>query len=315
MKSFRIVYMGTPEFAVAPLGSLLMNGFNVVGVVTAPDKPAGRGRSIQKSAVKVFAESNYIPVLQPDNLKNPDFIQSLKALNADVFVVVAFRMLPEAVWKLPPAGTINLHASLLPDYRGAAPINHAIINGETCTGITTFYITDKIDTGSILMREEIHIFPFENAGDLHDRLTKQGARLVIRTLTGIADKSITPRPQSDFLVPGKELNPDDCAINWNSGALRIHNLIRGLSPAPGARSVFKSKQDSLLFKIYESIPETENHSLVPGTIVSDGKHYIKIACPDGFVNITNLQLQGKNKMNSIEFLKGFRISDYSVDFK
>lgn len=321
MKSFRIVYMGTPEFAVAPLGSLLMNGFNVVGVVTAPDKPAGRGRSIQKSAVKVFAESNYIPVLQPDNLKDPEFIQSLKNLNADVFVVVAFRMLPEVVWKLPPAGTINLHASLLPDYRGAAPINHAIINGDTCTGITTFYITDKIDTGSILMREEINIFPFENAGDLHDRLTKQGARLVIRTLAGIADKSISPRPQSDFLVPGQELrtapkiNPDDCVINWNSEAVRIHNLIRGLAPAPGARSVLKSKQDSLLFKIFESIPETENHSLVPGTIVSDGKHYIKIACPDGFVNITNLQLQGKNKMNSIEFLKGFRISDYSVDFK
>lgn len=321
MKSFRIVYMGTPEFAVAPLGSLLMNGFNVVGVVTAPDKQAGRGRSIQKSAVKVFAESNYIPVLQPDNLKDPEFIQSLKNLNADVFVVVAFRMLPEVVWKLPPAGTINLHASLLPDYRGAAPINHAIINGDTCTGITTFYITDKIDTGSILMREEINIFPFENAGDLHDRLTKQGARLVIRTLAGIADKSISPRPQSDFLVPGQELrtapkiNPDDCVINWNSEAVRIHNLIRGLAPAPGARSVLKSKQDSLLFKIFESIPETENHSLVPGTIVSDGKHYIKIACPDGFVNITNLQLQGKNKMNSIEFLKGFRISDYSVDFK
>lgn len=321
MKSLRIVFMGTPEFAVAPLGSLLMNGFSVVGVVTAPDKPAGRGRSIQKSAVKVFAESNYIPVLQPDNLKDPEFIQSLKDLNADVFVVIAFRMLPEAVWKLPPAGTINLHASLLPDYRGAAPINHAIINGDTCTGITTFYISDKIDTGSILMREEINIFPFENAGELHDRLTKQGARLVIRTLVGIADKSISPRPQSDFLVPGQELrtapkiNPDDCVINWNSGAVIIHNLIRGLAPAPGARSVFKSNQDSLLFKIFESIPETENHSLVPGTIVSDGKHYIKIACPDGFVNITNLQLQGKNKMNSIEFLKGFRISDYSVDFK
>lgn len=321
MKSLRIVFMGTPEFAVAPLGSLLMNGFSVVGVVTAPDKPAGRGRSIQKSAVKVFAESNYIPVLQPDNLKDPEFIQSLKDLNADVFVVIAFRMLPEAVWKLPPAGTINLHASLLPDYRGAAPINHAIINGDTCTGITTFYISDKIDTGSILMREEINIFPFENAGELHDRLTKQGARLVIRTLAGIADKSISPRPQSDFLVPGQELrtapkiNPDDCVINWNSGAVIIHNLIRGLAPAPGARSVFKSNQDSLLFKIFESIPETENHSLVPGTIVSDGKHYIKIACPDGFVNITNLQLQGKNKMNSIEFLKGFRISDYSVDFK
>lgn len=320
MKNLRIVFMGTPEFAVATLGSLLMNGFNVVGVVTVPDKPAGRGRSIQKSAVKVFAESSYIPVFQPNNLKDPEFIQNLKDLNADVFIVVAFRILPDSVWKLPQAGSINLHASLLPYYRGAAPINHAIINGETRTGVTTFFIDDYIDTGNILMMEEVHIYPFENAGDLHDRMTKLGARLVIKTLAGIADKSIKPRPQSDFLIPGAvirpapKIHPEDCVINWNSGAVKIHNLIRGLAPAPGARSVFRNNKTSLSFKVFESIPEHEKHSLSPGTIVSDSKHFIKIACTDGFISITNLQLEGKRKMNSIEFLRGFKASDYTIDF-
>ena len=199
MKNLRIVFMGTPEFAVATLGSLLMNGFNVVGVVTAPDKPAGRGRKITKSAVKEFAEFSHLPIMQPENLKDPEFIEDLKRLNADIFIVVAFRMLPEVVWKIPPIGTINLHASLLPHYRGAAPINHAIINGETVTGVTTFFIDEKIDTGNILLREEVQIFPFENAGDLHDRLMKHGARLVIRTLEGIAENNIKPQPQSQFI--------------------------------------------------------------------------------------------------------------------
>jgi methionyl-tRNA formyltransferase len=320
MKNLRIVFMGTPEFAVATLGSLLMNGFNVIAVVTVPDKPAGRGRSIQKSAVKIFAESSYLPVFQPHNLKDPEFIEKLKSLNADVFIVVAFRMLPEAVWKLPSTGTINLHASLLPYYRGAAPINHAVMNGETRTGVTTFLIDDKIDTGNILLREELHIFPFENAGDVHDRMTKLGARLVIKTLAGIVDKSITPQPQSNFLIPGEELktapkiHPEDCILNWNSGAVKIHNQIRGLAPSPGARSQLTNKKTSLSIKIFESIPEVEKHSLVPGTIVSDGKHYIRIACSDGFLSITNLQLEGKKKMNSIDFLRGFNISDYTVDF-
>jgi len=312
--------MGTPEFAVATLGSLLMNNFNVVGVVTVPDKPAGRGRTIRKSAIKTFAESSFIPVLQPANLKDHEFIQNLKKLNADIFIVVAFRMLPEEVWRIPSKGTINLHASLLPYYRGAAPINHAIINGETTTGVTTFYINDKIDTGNILMREEIHIFPFENAGDLHDRMTKLGARLVIKTLAGIVDQSITPQPQSNFLIPGAEIktapkiHPQDCVINWNSEAVKISNLIRGLAPSPGARSVLKSGKSSFSFKIYESIPEIEKHSYSPGTIVSDGKRYIKIACTDGFVSITNLKLEGKKKMNSIEFLRGYKITDYTIDF-
>jgi len=319
MKNLRIVFMGTPEFAVATLGSLLMNGFNVVGAVTVPDKPAGRGRSIQKSAVKEFAESGCIPVLQPKNLKDPEFIGNLKDLNPDLFVVVAFRMLPEAVWKLPPSGTINLHASLLPYYRGAAPINHAIINGETKTGVTTFYIDDKIDTGSILMREEMNIYPFENAGDLRDRMMKTGARLVIRTIESIADNSIKPGPQSDLIIPGKEIqtapkiHPEDCIINWNSGVIKIHNLIRGLAPTPGARSAFKGKNTILSFKIFESIPELEKHTFTPGTIRSDSKQFIQVACADGFLNITSLQIEGKKRMSSIEFLRGFKISDYSID--
>ena len=312
--------MGTPEFAVATLGSLLMNGFNVVGVVTVPDKPAGRGRTLQKSPVKTFAESSYIQIFQPTNLKDPDFVKSLIGLKPDIFIVVAFRMLPETVWRIPSIGTINLHASLLPDYRGAAPINHAIINGETKTGVTTFFIDDKIDTGNILLREEIHIFPFENAGDLHDRMTKLGARLVIKTLAGIVDKSIKPQPQSNFITPGVELKaapkiyPEDCIINWNSGAVKIHNLIRGLAPAPGARTVLKGKKNSFSVKIYESIPEFEKHSLKPGNIISDGKHTFKIACKDGFVNISMLQLEGKKKMNAAEFLRGFKISEYTIDF-
>ncbi|HUX97080.1 MAG TPA: methionyl-tRNA formyltransferase [Bacteroidales bacterium] len=320
MKRLRIVFMGTPEFAVATLGSLLMNGFNVIGVVTVPDKPAGRGRTIQKSAVKSFAESSYIPVFQPDNLKDSEFIKTLKDLKPDVFIVVAFRMLPEVVWKIPSLGTYNLHASLLPDYRGAAPITHAIINGETRTGVTTFLIDDKIDTGNILLREEIHIFPFENAGDLHDRMTKLGTRLVIKTLAGIADKSITPQPQSNFITPGTELrtapkiHTEDCIINWNTGAIKIHNLIRGLAPYPGARSILKGLKKSLTIKIFESIPEIETHNHSPGTIISDGKHFLKIACPDGFVNITYLQLEAKKKMNSIEFLRGCNISDYTIGF-
>ena len=312
--------MGTPEFAVATLGSLLMNGINIIGVVTAPDKPAGRGRTIKKSPVKIYAESSLIPVFQPSDLKDSEFIRTLKNIKPDIFVVVAFRMLPEAVWKIPSLGTLNLHASLLPDYRGAAPINRVIINGETRTGISTFLIDDKIDTGNILLREEIHIFPFENAGDLHNRMTKLGARLVVKTLAGIVDKSITPKPQSDYITPGTELrtapkiHTEDCIINWDSGVAEIHNLIRGLAPYPGARTLLKGRKKSLNVKIFESIIETEKHNFSPGTIISDGKNFIKIACPDGFVNICYLQLEAKKKMTSVEFLRGYNISDYTIDF-
>ncbi len=318
MRNLRIVFMGTPEFAVATLGCLLMNGFNVAGVVTAPDKPAGRGRKINNPAVKEFAGFSHLPIMQPENLKDPGFIDQLQNLNADLFIVVAFRMLPEVVWKIPRMGTINLHASLLPDYRGAAPINHALINGETVTGVTTFYIDDKIDTGNILLREEIRIFPFENAGDLHDRLMKLGARLVIRTLAFIADNKIKPQSQADFSKPGvtpklaPKIHPADCIIDWKNDPVKIHNFIRGLAPYPGAKSFLKKENEILSFKVFESQPEIAEHSLKPGEIVTDGKHFIKVACRDGFVNITNLQVEGKTRMSSVQFLRGFKISDYNI---
>jgi methionyl-tRNA formyltransferase len=318
MKNLRIIFMGTPEFAVATLGCLLMNGFNVISVVTAPDKPSGRGRKINKSAVKKFAEESSLPLLQPMNLKDPEFISELKRLNADLFIVVAFRMLPEAVWKIPSMGTINLHASLLPDYRGAAPINHAIINGEKITGVTTFFIDDKIDTGNILLREEVQIYPFEDAGDLHNRLMKIGARLVVKTLEDISENKIKQQFQTQFINPGESLKlapkiqPEDSIINWNSDTFAIHNLIRGLSPSPCARAYFKNDSTSFSFKIFESRPEIEKHIFKPGQIISDAKHYLKIACKDGFISIVNLQLEGKKRMNIVEFLRGFRITDYAV---
>jgi len=321
MKNLRIIFMGTPEFAVSTLGSLLMNGFNVVGVITTPDRPAGRGRKLTKSAVKEFAESSYLPVLQPENLKDPGFIKNLVKFNADIFIVVAFRMLPEAVWKMPPMGTINLHASLLPHYRGAAPINHVIINGEPCTGVTTFMIDDKIDTGKILLREEIQIFLFENAGDLHDRLMKHGARLVIRTIAGLVQNTITPRSQEKFLKPGEvpktapKIYPEMCNIDWNKDPCTIQNLIRGLSPYPGARSLLKKKDERFSFKIFESQPEITEHTFKPGHLISDGKHFLKISCNKGFINIENLQLEGKNRMNTVEFLRGFNISGYTIKSK
>ena len=319
MKNLRIVFMGTPEFAVATLGSLLMNGFNVTGVITTPDKPSGRGRKLNKSAVKIFAEISSLPILQPQNLKDPEFIAELKNLKPDLFIVVAFRMLPEAVWKIPSLGTINLHASLLPDYRGAAPINHAIINGETVTGVTTFYINDQIDTGNILLQEEIRICPLENAGDLHDRLMKHGARLVIKTLSEIAGNRINPIPQSALIKKTGEspklapkIHPNNCIIDWNSDPVKIYNFIRGLAPYPCARSLFKNDISTHSFKIFESEPELEQHSYPNGKIVSDGKHFLKVACNGGFISILNLQLEGKNKMNTVEFLRGFRISDYII---
>lgn len=318
MKSPRIVFMGTPEFAVASLGSLLMNGYNIAGVVTAPDKPAGRGRKLSVSAVKEFALSSYLPVFQPNNLNDPDFINHLRNLKPDIIIVAAFRMLPETVWKMPPLGTFNLHASLLPHYRGAAPINHAVINGETLTGVTTFLINEKTDTGNILLREEVQIFPFENAGDLHDRLMKYGARIVIRTLKGLIENTIEPQPQTKYMLPGEilkpapKIHPSDCIINWEKEPHEIHNLIRGLAPSPCARSAFRGKDVNLSFKIFESRPETAEHSFRPGQIISDGKEVIKIACSRGFLRILQIQLEGKKKMSSPDFLRGFRAADYSA---
>lgn len=310
--------MGTPDFAVATLGSLLMNGFNVVGVVTTPDKPAGRGRKINKSPVKKFAEFSNLPIMQPENLKEPEFVERLRNLEADVIIVVAFRMLPEVIWKMPSIGTFNLHASLLPHYRGAAPINHAIINGETITGVTTFLIDDKIDTGNILMREEVHIFPFENAGDIHDRLMKHGARLVIKTLEELSDNKIKPQPQTMFIKPGEilkvapKIHPKDCFLNWSNDPVTIHNLIRGLAPYPCARSILRKDSSDYSVKIFESQPEITKHNMNPGEIITDGKHFIRIACKDGFISIVNLQLEGKRRMNTVEFLRGFRINDCTL---
>jgi methionyl-tRNA formyltransferase len=318
MKDLRIVFMGTPDFAVASLGSLLMNGYNVVSVVTTPDKPAGRGRKIIKSPVCEFAHSSELPVLQPESLRDPVFVEELKKLQPDIIVVVAFRMLPEVIWRIPSIGTFNLHASLLPNYRGAAPINHAIINGETLTGVTTFFIDDKIDTGNILLREEVPIYPFENAGDIHDRLMKYGARLVVRTLEGLAEGQLKPQPQSIFIHPGEVLKPapkifpKDCLIDWTKKTAEIHNLVRGLSPYPCARSILKNSSTEYAFKIYESQPENEQHNLSPGELISDGKDFIRIACRDGFLSIISLQLEGKKRMTTGEFLRGFRIKDYSI---
>jgi methionyl-tRNA formyltransferase len=318
MKNLRIIFMGTPEFAVATLGSLLMNGYDVAAVVTAPDKPAGRGRKLSKSAVKEFAEFSSLKILQPEKLKDPEFISELKNLNADLFIVVAFRMLPEEVWKIPSIGTINLHASLLPDYRGAAPINHAIINGEKTTGVTTFYINEKIDMGNILLREEVQIFPFENAGDIHDRLMKLGARLIIRTLEDIEGNRIMPLPQAQLtnneteLKPAPKIHPEHCIIDWNNNPQKIHNLIRGLSPSPGARSLLKKGSESFSLKIFESAPEIAEHKYKPGDIISDGKQILRIACQEGFIKINSLQLEGKTRMNTSEFLRGFRITDYTI---
>ena len=318
MLPLRVIFMGTPEFAVATLGALTMNGFNVIAVVTVPDKPAGRGQKITCSAVKEYAVENKIPVLQPEKLKDPGFIEKLKAYNADVFVVVAFRMLPEVIWKMPKSGTINLHASLLPHYRGAAPINHVIINGETKTGVTTFLINENIDTGNILLREEVEILPEENAGDLHDRLMRTGARLVIQTLKGISEKSIIPNPQSVYIKPGEiiheapKIYPDDCFINWDKDAHDIQNMIRGLSPYPGARTKIANSSQSLILKLFESNVINEKHKLTPGSIITDDKSFLRIACRKGLIEISLLQLEGKKKMTTCEFLRGFKISSFLI---
>jgi methionyl-tRNA formyltransferase len=316
MKNLRIVFMGTPEFAVATLEALLANGLNVVNVVTAPDKPSGRGRKLTKSAVKEFAESRLLPVLQPSNLKDPAFAQQLKELNADLFIVVAFRMLPQSVWSIPRLGTINLHASLLPRYRGAAPINHALMNGETVTGVTTFFIDEKIDTGSILLREEVPISPSENAGDLHDKLMSHGATLVIKTIQQISEGTIKAISQDDLLKPGEilkpapKLTPEFCIVDWNKDPQTIYNFIRGLSPYPCARSAFRNGE-TLAFKIFESSPEAVPQSYKPGQFFSDGRTYIKVTCTGGFINILSLQLEGRKKMSTEEFLRGFKIDDYT----
>lgn len=301
----KIVFMGTPDFAVASLKALLNAGENVVAVITAPDKPAGRGQKMQSSAVKTFAEAHNIPVLQPLKLRDPKFLNELKSFAADLQVVVAFRMLPEVVWDMPPKGTINLHASLLPQYRGAAPINHAIVNGETVTGVSTFFLTHDIDTGNIIFREEVDILPQDTSGDLHDRLMKTGAQLLVKTVKAIEEGNYQETPQNledTSLKQAPKIFKEDCNIDWNQSTQKINDLIRGLSPYPTAYTTLHDK----VLKIFKATPEIAEVSEIPGSIISDEKTFIKFACTDGYIRIEDLQIQGKKRMKTEDFLRGYR---------
>ena len=301
----KIVFMGTPDFAVASLNALVEAGFDIVGVVTASDKPAGRGQKLNESAVKQYAVSKGIKVLQPLKLKDPLFIEELKALNADLQVVVAFRMLPEMVWDMPAKGTINLHASLLPQYRGAAPINHAIINGEKESGVTTFFLKHEIDTGDVIFSESVSIADDETAGDLHDKLMNVGAGLLVKTVKAIEADSYTEQaqPQSTELKHAPKIFKEHCLIDWNQPVHKIYNQIRGLSPYPTA---FTKLNDKTL-KVFKATFEEKEPGISPGSFLSDGKTYLKFATKDGFIKLTDLQYEGKKRMQVDEFLRGMRL--------
>ena len=304
----RIVFMGTPDFAVASLKALLESDFDIVGVITAPDKPAGRGQKLNESAVKKFALENNLHVLQPEKLKSPEFLVELKSLNADVQIVVAFRMLPEVVWNMPPKGTINLHGSLLPQYRGAAPINRAIMNGEKQSGVTTFLLKQEIDTGDILFSEQVDIDDDMTAGHLHDQLMEIGAQLIVKTLRAIESDDYQEQAQDQLikiedLKHAPKLFKEDCLIDWNKTTQEVHNQIRGLSPFPTAYTIFQDK----VLKIFESKKELKSLSISAGEYVSDGKTYLKFATSDGAINILDVQLEGKKRMNIDDFLRGTRL--------
>ena len=322
-KKTRIVYMGTPEFAVAPLDELIKNGFNVVGVVTVADKASGRGLKINESAVKKYAVEHNIPVLQPVSLKDPEFLDALKAWKPDLFAVVAFRMLPKVVWEIPKLGTFNLHAALLPQYRGAAPINWAVINGEKTTGVTTFMIDEGMDTGGIMYRYDCKIEPEDTAGDVHDKLMEIGSKLVVNTVEAIIDKNVELRVQKSFiqgseiLHPAPKLTRELCHIDWNGKTSHIYNLIRGLSPYPAAFTELAKDDKTLQLKIYRSLKVTGEEfqamleqnglsSAAPGTILSDGKTYMAFCTADGAISVTEIQLAGKKRMAVKDFLIGFR---------
>lgn len=310
MKKLRIVFMGTPEFAVGILDTILKNNYEIVGVITAADKPAGRGQKIKYSAVKEYALEHNLTLLQPTNLKDEGFLSELRALNANLQIIVAFRMLPKVVWEMPEYGTFNLHASLLPNYRGAAPINWAIINGETKTGVTTFYIDDKIDTGAMILSSEIEIDEEENAGQLHDRLMVLGSETVLNTLRLIETGNVIPKIQenSTDIKTANKLDKDNCKINWLQSAKQINNLIRGLSPYPVAWCYFKDNNQEWNVKIYESRIIKEEHQEKIGRIIATKKE-LKIAVCDGFIQILSLQFPGKKKMTAIEFLNGMSFSE------
>ncbi len=301
----RIIFMGTPAFAVASLSALLAAKMNVVAVVTAPDKPGGRGMQLQQSAVKQFALENNLPVLQPEKLKSPEFFEALKNLNPDLQVVVAFRMLPEIIWSFPPMGTLNVHGSLLPQYRGAAPINWAIINGEKQTGVTTFQLQHAIDTGNILLQAPIEISANMTAGELHDTMKEVGAALLVKTIEGLNNNSIQAKAQLEISIELKhapKIFTKDCEINWENPATSIHNLIRGLAPFPGAITKIDEKMVKLFTTHIIDTPAAEK----PGTFLTDGKTFAKIACKGGYIRIDDIQWEGKKRMPISDFLRGYR---------
>lgn len=318
-KDLRIVYMGTPEFAVESLKRLVEGGYNVVGVITMPDKPMGRhGSVLQPSPVKAYAVSQGLKVLQPEKLKDEGFLEELRALRADLQIVVAFRMLPEAVWQMPRLGTFNLHASLLPQYRGAAPINWAVINGDTETGITTFFLKHEIDTGEIIDQVRVPIADTDNVGVVYDRLMMLGGDLVLKTVDAILAGNVKTIPQETLsstepLRPAPKIFKDTCRIDWTKGVKPVYDFIRGLSPYPAAWTELCEPDSSpVTMKIYESSKECVEHTFAPGTILTDKKTYFKVASTDGFVHLLSVQLAGKKRMNVTDFLRGYRYSEKAI---
>lgn len=326
--NLRIVFMGTPEFAVASLDALIKAGYTIAGVITAPDKPGGRGMQLQESAVKKYAVANQLKLLQPEKLKSPEFLDALRSLRADLQVVVAFRMLPEIVWNMPPMGTINLHGSLLPQYRGAAPINWAVINGEKETGVTTFKLKHEIDTGNILLQESFPIGEEDTAGDVHDKMKEIGAAVLVKTVQGLVNGSLQEKAQElliqppptqldntrisqehphkhpavPLLKPAPRIHTETCRINWSHTVESNFNLVRGLSPYPAAFTIMNEK----MLKIFKAKKECIFPSHTEGDYVTDGKTFLKIACCDGYLHLLEVQMEGKKKMTIMEFLRGFR---------
>jgi methionyl-tRNA formyltransferase len=308
MQNPRIIFMGTPEFAVTSLDALLKAGLNIVAVVTAPDKPAGRGMKLKESEVKKFAAEKGLKILQPEKLKDPVFLETLGSLQPDLQIVVAFRMLPEAVWNMPPMGTVNLHGSLLPQYRGAAPINWAVINGETETGVTTFKLQHDIDTGDILLQERSPIGEDETAGEVLDRIKNIGAGLLVRTVKGLIDGSLNTTPQSQVSSPdplklAPKIFPENCKINWDQPVSKIYNLVRGLSPLPGAFTILDGK----MLKIFRSKKEEFTPAIPHGNFETDKKTFLRFAAADGYIRAEEIQLEGKKKMPTEDFLRGHRL--------
>jgi len=311
-KDLRIVYMGTPDFAVESLKQLVENGYNVVGVITMPDKPAGRGYKVQFSPVKQYALEKGITLLQPEKLKDSKFLDELKQLNADLQIVVAFRMLPEVVWNMPKYGTFNLHASLLPQYRGAAPINWAVINGETETGATTFFLTHEIDTGNIILQTKIAINETDTAGDMHDKLMEEGAKLVLKTVDLLLSDNVSTLAQPNFelLKPAPKIFKETCRIDWSKDVVSIYNFIRGLAPYPAAwTTLLPTDNELIVIKIFETEKEFSTHQLAYGSVVSDKKRQVKIAVQDGFIQLKSIQLAGKKRMSIEDFLRGNSLPD------